>query len=100
MNNRLFCYHRLALCDGWMISYTEISNLLESVRIFHIFIVITLSVTIISILIVICLLSQSIQRPFQQLIQLFRVVEGGTLDVKTDYQFQDEFKVVLISLTV
>lgn len=94
MNNRLFCYHRLALCDGWMISYTEISNLLESVRIFHIFIVITLSVTIISILIVICLLSQSIQRPFQQLIQLFRVVEGGTLDVKTDYQFQDEFKVV------
>lgn len=90
----LFCYHRLSLCDGWMISYTEISNLIAPVRIFHVFMFITLFVTIIVILLVICRLSQSVNRPFQQLLYLFREVETGTLDVKTNYHFKDEFAVV------
>lgn len=94
MDGSLFCFRRLSLCDGWMVGYTEISNLIEPVRIFHIFMFVTLIVTIIVILLVICRLSQSVNRPFQQLMCLFREVEDGKLDVKTNYHFRDEFAVV------
>ena len=94
MEGSLFCYRRLSLCDGWLIGYTEISNLIEPVGIFHVFMFITLLVTIIVILLVVCRLSQSVNSPFQQLIYLFREVEAGKLDVKTNYHFRDEFAVV------
>lgn len=94
MEGSLFCYRRLSLCDGWMVGYTEVSNLVEPVQIFHVFTFVTLVVTIIVILLVICLLSRSVNRPFQQLLCLFQEVEAGKLDVKTNYHFRDEFAVV------
>lgn len=94
MEGSLFCYRRLSLCDGWMVGYTEVSNLVEPVQIFHVFTFVTLVVTIIVILLVIGLLSRSVNRPFQQLLCLFQEVEAGKLDVKTNYHFRDEFAVV------
>lgn len=94
LDHCLFAYRRLSLCDGWMISYTGTENLLESARIFNIFTVVTLLMTAVIILAVVFVLSRDIDRPFQQLLRLFGEVEAGSLEVKTDYQFQDEFVVV------
>lgn len=94
MDDFLFTYHRLVLCDGWMISYAKTDTLLEAARIFNFFTFIMLAVTVVVILIVVFLLSKDINRPFQQLLWLFGKVESGCLDVKTDYHFQDEFVMV------
>lgn len=94
LGDRIFCYQRMNLCDGWMIGYTEISDLMEVAWIFHFLMIVTLLLTILAIFLVFYLLSQSVNRPFQQLTYLFGEVENGKLDVKTDYRFQDEFRVV------
>lgn len=94
VDGSLFSYRRLSLYDGWMISCTEADTLMETTSIFTVFTVVTLFVTIAAIMVVIFMLSRSVNRPFQQLLGLFQQVESGSLDVKTDYQFQDEFKVV------
>lgn len=94
MDGKLFCYQRMTLCDGWMISYTEISNLLGPVRVFRVFVIITLLVTVFIVLIVSLLLTRTINRPFRQLLWLFSEVEEGKLEVKEEYRLKDEFAVL------
>lgn len=94
MDDKLFCYHRMSLCDGWMFSYTELSNLLESVKVLHFFVIVTFFVTFFVVLLVSLLLTRSINRPFRQLLWLFSEVEKGKLDVKKDYRFKDEFAIL------
>ena len=91
---KLFTYRRLALCDGWIVSCTETSNLFEAADIFRFFIFVILILTGIAMLLVTGMLSRSINRPFQQLLWLFGKVEEGSLDVQTDYAFRDEFVVI------
>lgn len=91
---KLFTYRRLALCDSWIVSCTETSNLFEAADIFRFFIFVILILTGIAMLLVTGMLSRSINRPFQQLLWLFGKVEEGSLDVQTDYAFRDEFVVI------
>lgn len=91
---KLFSYRRLTLCDGWLISCTDTSNLFQAADIFRFFILVILIMTGLVMLLVTALLSRSIDRPFQQLLCLFGQVEAGSLDVQTDYHFRDEFVVI------
>lgn len=94
IDDYLLCYHRMSLCDGWMIGYAKTSELMQDVGLFRLFIATTFFTTVITLLVVAFLLSRSVNRPFQELSRMFEEVREGSLDTKTNYQFRDEFRIV------
>lgn len=82
--------------EYYLVSYIPMEVLLEPVQSFNLFSVIVLTMAILCSLLVTVLLGRTIQRPFSQLLTLFRRVEAGDMEAALDARQvgRNEFSVI------